>query len=296
MQRRLALDGPIDVAETLRAFDSGTRGGAPREAGGAWWIGNTAAGPATLHVRVAGGEIHGEAWGGGADLVLDRLASLCGLDDDPAAFRPPPGPVADLHRRHPGLRIGRTSEVFDALVPVILGQRVASEQAIGSFRGIARAWGSPAPGPVEGWVAPPAEVLASLDPDELHPHGVERSRALILREAARRARRLEEAVDMDRDAAFRRLTAVRGIGPWTAGHVAGVALGDPDAVPVGDFHLPNTVAWLLAGEPRADDARMLELLEPYRPHRRRVMLLLRFARVKAPALAPKRPIHDIRGR
>ncbi len=43
-----------------------------------------------------------------------------------------------------------------------------------------------------------------------------------------------------------------------------------DAVVVGDYHLPSIVAWNLVGERRADDARMLELLEPFRPHRYRV--------------------------
>ena len=59
-----------------------------------------------------------------------------------------------------------------------------------------------------------------------------------------------------------RLTAVRGIGAWTAGIVQRLCFGDADAVEVGDFHIPNMVAWNLAGEDRADDERMLELLEP----------------------------------
>jgi 3-methyladenine DNA glycosylase/8-oxoguanine DNA glycosylase len=54
----------------------------------------------------------------------------------------------------------------------------------------------------------------------------------------------------------------------------GFVLGDPDAVPVGDLHLPHEVGWALAGEPGADDARMLELLDPYRGHRFRVLRLL----------------------
>jgi 3-methyladenine DNA glycosylase/8-oxoguanine DNA glycosylase len=149
-----------------------------------------------------------------------------------------------------------------------------------------------APGPVEAWVAPSAEVVAGLDSPALHPHGVERARADVIIEAARRARRLEEAVTMAPDQAYRRLTAVRGIGPWTAGHVMGRALGDADAVPIGDFHLPNMVAWALAGEPRADDTRMLELLEPYRPHRRRVIVLLKLARITAPAFGPRRAVPD----
>ena len=70
------------------------------------------------------------------------------------------------------------------------------------------------------------------------------------------------------------LRAIPGIGPWTAAEVGIRAFGDPDAVSVGDFHLPNMVAWALAGEPRGTDERMLELLEPYRGQRGRVLRLL----------------------
>jgi len=70
------------------------------------------------------------------------------------------------------------------------------------------------------------------------------------------------------------LTQIPGIGPWTASSVAMVALGDPDTVVVGDYGIPSAVAWVLAGERKADDARMLELLEPERPHRARAVRLL----------------------
>jgi 3-methyladenine DNA glycosylase/8-oxoguanine DNA glycosylase len=53
-----------------------------------------------------------------------------------------------------------------------------------------------------------------------------------------------------------------------------IALGDADAVAVGDLHLPHLVARWLAGEHRGTDARMLELLEPFRGHRARVIRLL----------------------
>jgi len=65
------------------------------------------------------------------------------------------------------------------------------------------------------------------------------------------------------------------------------AFGDPDAISVGDYHLPDTEAWALAGEPRADDARMLELLEPYRGQRARVQRLLEVGRVAAPRYGPR---------
>ena len=64
-------------------------------------------------------------------------------------------------------------------------------------------------------------------------------------------------------------------------------MGDADAVPVGDFHIPNMVCWALAGEARGDDARMLELLEPYRGQRARVVRLIKHAGVTAPKYGPR---------
>jgi 3-methyladenine DNA glycosylase/8-oxoguanine DNA glycosylase len=96
-------------------------------------------------------------------------------------------------------------------------------------------------------------------------------------------------------AAAARLRAYPGIGPWTAAEVTLRALGDPDAVSVGDFHLPNVVAFALAGEPRGDDARMLELLEPWRGHRARVVRLLEASGIEAPKFGPRYAASDRRG-
>ena len=104
---------------------------------------------------------------------------------------------------------------------------------------------------------------------------------------ARDARALETLVHAPLDEAYRRLLAYPGIGPWTAAEVGARALGDPDAVSVGDFHLPNLVAWALAGEPRANDARMLELLEPWRGQRGRVIRLLEASGLAAPRFGPR---------
>jgi 3-methyladenine DNA glycosylase/8-oxoguanine DNA glycosylase len=71
------------------------------------------------------------------------------------------------------------------------------------------------------------------------------------------------------------------------------ALGDPDAVSVGDFHLPNVVAYALAGEPRANDGRMLELLEPWRGHRARVVRLLEASGIEPPRYGPRLSSRDI---
>jgi 3-methyladenine DNA glycosylase/8-oxoguanine DNA glycosylase len=104
------------------------------------------------------------------------------------------------------------------------------------------------------------------------------------------AGRLQEAARIPLTDAYARIKAVPGVGEWTAAKVALTALGDPDAVPLGDYNLPSTMAWLLAGEARADDARMLELLEPYRGHRGRVIQLVKASGVRAPRFGPRRPL------
>jgi len=104
---------------------------------------------------------------------------------------------------------------------------------------------------------------------------------------------LEETVTMPYTDAHRRLTALPGIGPWTAAEVALVALGDPDAVSLGDYHLPHQVAFALAGETRANDERMLELLEPYRGNRARVIRLIVNGAPSPPRFGPRMPLRSI---
>jgi 3-methyladenine DNA glycosylase/8-oxoguanine DNA glycosylase len=286
-QRTIAITGSIDLRATLGTMAAKAVHRVPAAPDSAWWVTHTPDGPASLHLRTDGSTVEGEAWGPGADWALDRMPMLCGSDDRPEGFRPSPGLVAQLHRRSPGLRLGASGRVFETLVPVILGQRVTSVEARRSYRKLIATHGTSAPGPIDAVVPPPAEVLAGLSYADLHPLGVERSRAQIIIEAARRAERLEETVAMDRSAAHRRLLAVRGIGEWTAALVMGAARGDADVVPVGDYHVPNMVAWALAGEPRGTDDRMLELLAPYAGHRRRVLVLLKAAGIQAPRYGPK---------
>jgi 3-methyladenine DNA glycosylase/8-oxoguanine DNA glycosylase len=90
-----------------------------------------------------------------------------------------------------------------------------------------------------------------------------------------------------------RLRSLAGVGAWTSAEVRRVALGDADAVSVGDYHLPHMVAWTLAGEPRADDDRMLELLEPFPGHRGRVVRLIELGGRAAPRRGPRMPLRRI---
>ncbi len=281
------------LGATLRALDmkSAGRGHIGRDE--AWRATRTPDGPGTLHLERAAGEVTATAWGSGAGWLLESAPELLGLHDEPSGFHPGPGLVRELHRRNSGLRLGRTLRPIEVAVAAILGQRVTSRQARSGYRRLVTALGEPAPGPKPLRLAPAPSRLAVMAYDEFHPFGIERARAEKLVEAARRAKRIDEVVSMPREAAWDRLLAIRGIGPWTAAAVMGIALGDPDAVPVGDYHIPNMVAWALAGEPRGDDTRMLELLAPYEGQRRRVLLLLKNAGVSAPKYGPRSAITAI---
>jgi 3-methyladenine DNA glycosylase/8-oxoguanine DNA glycosylase len=127
------------------------------------------------------------------------------------------------------------------------------------------------------WAPPSAERLALTPYDVFHDFGVERRRADLLRRLAVVARRLDECAALPLEAAYARLRSINGIGPWSAARIGLIALGDPDAVPIGDLHVPHMVSLALAGERRGSDERMLELLEPYRGHRARVIRLLMLA-------------------
>jgi 3-methyladenine DNA glycosylase/8-oxoguanine DNA glycosylase len=294
MIRSVAIPGPFDLAATWAAL-MGPGGSTSSHVGGVFrYAARNQTGPVQLIVRRSGATVDAEAWGSGAAFELERLPRLLGLDDDPHDFPNTPRVVAELASNNRGLHLGSTGRIFEALAPTVLGQRVTSKEAKRSYYSLVREYGEPAPGPAGLRLPPAPERLAGLAYEEFHRHGIERSRADILREAARRAKRLDAAVDLERAEAYSRLHAIRGIGAWTSGHVMGAAWGDRDAVPVGDFHLPNTVAWLLAGEARADDDRMLALIEPYRPQRRRLIVLVKRSGVGAPKFGAKAPIHDIR--
>ena len=116
---------------------------------------------------------------------------------------------------------------------------------------------------------------------------MDRSRGDLLVGLARRAATIDALVTLPPADVRRRLMTLPGVGPWTASIATRVALGDPDAVLIGDLHLPSTVAWALAREERADDDRMLELLAPYAGNRARVQQLIKSTRIRAPRRASR---------
>jgi 3-methyladenine DNA glycosylase/8-oxoguanine DNA glycosylase len=252
-------------------------------------------GPGTLRLHADEAAVDVQAWGPGAEWLVRQAPALLGADDDPSGFRPVHKVIADAARRLPNLRLGALGLVFELLVPSVLEQRVTGREAWRSWRELVRRFGEPAPGPAPTGlrVSPAAETVRRIPSWEWHRAGVDPGRARTIVAAAQVAGRLDECTSLGRDERFARLRAVPGVGEWTAAEVAQRAWGDPDAVSVGDFHLPSLVGWALTGRP-VDDDGMLEILESYRGHRHRAVRLVELSGVAQPRFGPRMPVADIR--
>lgn len=275
------------AARVLRLHKRG--GGDPtyRIDGERHWRGiRTPEGPATLlvHPRPGLGEVHAEAWGPGSSWALESVPAMLGADDDWSGFEPRHPVVAEARRLHPDLRLGRTGLVMEALVPAILEQKVTGQEAFAGFRMLVHRFGERAPGPGEQlrlWVQPPPERLRTIASWEWLQLHVDPQRSRTLVTAARVADALERTATLAPEEADRRLRTLPGIGVWTSAEVRQRAHGDPDAVSFGDYHVAKDVGWALTGEP-FDDEAMAAYLEPWRPHRGRVPMLLGAAGLHRP--------------
>ncbi|CAN5577893.1 3-methyladenine DNA glycosylase [soil metagenome] len=284
----LRLDFKVDLWLTLAPLRHGRGDPTIRfDSRGAWRTTRTVAGAATLRLEPLGTELRVRAWGPGAERAVAAVPRLVGAEDDPSLLRLPRGPLRELAARFADLRFGRTDAVMESLVPAIIEQKVIGAMAQRSYRLLVERYGEDAPGPAGLRLPPRPETLARVPYHALHPLGLEQRRALTLARASSRAAWLESASTMTAESAGARLRSFPGVGAWTAAETVRTAFGDPDAVSAGDFHTPNLVAWALAGEPRADDARMLELLEPFRGQRARLVRLLELSGLRAPRFGPR---------
>ncbi|MEU6680961.1 DNA-3-methyladenine glycosylase 2 family protein [Streptomyces sp. NPDC046925] len=280
-----APPAPYDLTRTLRVLRRGS--GDPtcrREADGTWWRTSlTPQGAATVKISCrteagSGPLVTGEAWGPGADWALDFLPALLGEEDDPSAFVPRHQVVAAAHRKYAGLRLPRTSLVMESLIPSVLEQRITTGSAHYAWRRLVSRYGQEAPGPAPAGmrVMPPPRVWRMIPSWEWHRAGVDRARAAAILRACQRAARLEEAAAMELPDAMIRLQAIPGIGPWTAAETLQRTLGAPDALTVGDLHLPVQVTYALTQGQQRDgtDETMLQLLAPYAGQRHRAARLI----------------------
>lgn len=258
---------PLNVRATLGIHRRGAGDPAFRFApdGSVWRAVHTPDGPGTLAIGVDGTRVSGRAWGPGTAWLLDQMPDMLGAQDNPHELVPRDAVVTRLIAQSHGLRIGRSGRIWEALAPAILEQKVLGREAFRAWRLLLRRFGEPAPGPVPEAmrVPPPQQLWARMPSWEWHRAGVEPVRMRTIR----------GATSMDVERHPDRLTILRGVGPWTEAEARARAVGDADAVPVGDYHIPSLVGQTLIGEP-VDDAGMLELLEPYRGHRYRIIRMM----------------------
>jgi 3-methyladenine DNA glycosylase/8-oxoguanine DNA glycosylase len=269
-----------------------------RDATGTWLALATAIGTASLHLRQSAGTIEATAWGDGAEAAIQQVPALCGEDDDDEGFDATRHPlIAELHRRTPGLRLTRATRILAYLVPSILGQKVTAIEQKRAWRELVTRYGEPAPGPAPTGmrVAPPPSVWRRVPSWQWHRAGVGPQRSDTVMRAVAVGDSLERAGGVDAAEASRRLRTIPGIGVWTAHETVQRSHGDPDAVSVGDFHLCKQVGTALIGR-RVDDDGMLELLEPWRGHRQRVVRLIEAAGIGYERHAPRMTIADNRAR
>jgi 3-methyladenine DNA glycosylase/8-oxoguanine DNA glycosylase len=255
--------------------------------------GRTPAGPATVRLARSGSDLMATGYGPGADWMIERADAIAGLRDDVADFPALAAHhplVARLAKTFTGVRMPATGLLFPRILRAVLEQKVTGKEAHRAYRAIVRHFGEPAPGPAGLTLPPDPAAVAATPYWQFHPFGVEQRRTQALQRIAAETARLDRCADSAE--ATSRMIAIPGIGPWTAAEVVRIVYGDADAVSVGDFHIPNTVAWALAGEPRGTDGRMLELLEPFAGHRGRVCDLLAAGGIGAPRFGPRMPIRS----
>jgi hypothetical protein len=257
-----------------------------RRGGVHWWPTATPEGAALVAFRPSTTGLRVDAWGTGSEWAVTQMPALIGLRDET---------ITDFELRHPvvraladrfgGFRIGATGRWYEAVITTAIGQRVVTADAAQSRRRLARDHGDTSLGGPMGILPDPATLL-SLPDHDFHRAGIERSRTRVLRIAAKYADRLERLEGVPGTDAVAWMQQLPGIGPWTAGITSAIAGGDPDAVPVGDLHVPGMVTYAFTGE-IGDDERMLEVLEPFAGHRGRVVRMVKMGGAGPPKHRPK---------
>ncbi|MEU6940100.1 hypothetical protein ABZ943_25895, partial [Streptomyces rubiginosohelvolus] len=166
--------------------------------------------------------------------------------------------------------------MIESLVPSVLEQRITTGSAHCAWRRLLNRYGEepPEPAPEEMRVAPSAAVWRTVPSWEWHRAGVDRSRKAAILRPCSYAPRLEGAAAMEMPVAMARLQLVPGIGPWARRRGLPTHPWGPDALTLGDLHLPVQIGYALTGARRGTGVQTLQLLQPYAGQRYRAARLL----------------------
>ena len=182
--------------------------------------------------------------------------------------------IAGLIDRHGPLsladrRRGRPADPYGALLRAIVGQQLSTKAARSIYGRLLERFGGRTPSPGE---------LLAADPELVRSAGLSRPKVAYLRDLAARVESGELEVDrlaeLDDEQVAAELTAVKGLGRWTADMFLIFHLGRPDVLAVGDLGIRRAVEREY-GLPALPDASELErIAAPWRPHRTLACLYL----------------------
>jgi DNA-3-methyladenine glycosylase II len=174
------------------------------------------------------------------------------------------GPLDEGQRRR-----GRPREAYGALVRSIVGQQLSTKAARTIYERLTARF--------DGRTPTPAELLAA-DPEEVRSAGLSRPKVSYLRSLAEHVEsgelELDRLAELSDDEVSEQLTAVKGLGQWTADMFLIFHLDRPDVLPVGDLGVRRAVERQYDLDELPDAARLLEIGEPWRPQRSLASLYL----------------------
>jgi DNA-3-methyladenine glycosylase II len=174
------------------------------------------------------------------------------------------GPLTLAARRR-----GRPSDAYGTLVRSIVGQQLSTKAAASIYKRVLELF--------DGAVPTPAQLIA-VDPDTLRGAGLSHAKVAYLRDLAGRVEDgdldLDHLAELSDAQVVEQLTAVKGIGQWSADMFLIFQLGRPDVLAVGDLGI-RRAAERAYGLPEIPDAKTLtRIAEPWRPYRSLACLYL----------------------
>jgi DNA-3-methyladenine glycosylase II len=197
---------------------------------------------------------------GAADPVMARLIEANG-----ALVR------KDLKRERPG-------DAYGTLLRAIVGQQLSSKAAATIYKRVLALFGGHAPTPRQ---------LLEADPDEMRAAGLSRAKVAYLRDLAQHVEEgeleLERLPDLPDEQVAAQLTAIKGLGQWTADMFLMFHLGRPDILPVGDQGIRRAIQLEYGLRKLPDAKRMRQIAKPWQPHRTLACLYLWSSLDNAPA-------------
>jgi DNA-3-methyladenine glycosylase II len=185
------------------------------------------------------------------DPVMARL-----LDEHGAVVR------RDLRRERPG-------DAYGTLVRAIVGQQLSTKAAATIYGRVLELF--------EGHTPAPKQLL-KVDPDRLRAAGLSRAKVVYLQDLAQHvedgALELELLPDLPDEEVAEQLTAIKGLGRWTADMFLMFHLGRPDILPVGDQGIRRAIQVEYGLRKLPDAKRMQKIARPWQPYRTLACLYL----------------------